>query len=165
MRSRLLQLTRGHEVASATVLAAILGLAIMIAPRFDRPPLLVASAGLLVGVGALAIWVIRDHHSLEWTTSSGAVPRVRGSDRRITALARSIDDSLGGDDAAAGRVRSTLRSLADAHLSPHGLSLDDPTTDVDAVLGRDLTAYLTAPRPRHVNADELASFITTLEEN
>lgn len=165
MRTKLLDMARGHEVASATVLAALLGLIIMVAPGLDRVSLLVASSGLLVGMGALGIWLIRDHHDLEWTTSAGTAARVRGSDRRVTALAHTIDASFQGDDEAAHTVQQTLRSLAEARLTPHGLTLDSPGKEAETVLGRDLTAYLMAPRPRLVNADELGSFITTLEEN
>lgn len=164
MRARLLHLAREHEVASAVVLAALLGLVVTIGPGFDRVPLLIGSGTLLVAVGALAVWAIRDHHEVEWTTSAGTPARVRGSDRRITALARTIDASLAGDAAANQQVRSTLRSLAEARLSPHGLALDSPGQQAAGVLGPGLTAYLIAPAPRHVNADELASFITALEE-
>ena len=62
-------------------------------------------------------------------------------------------------------MRATLRSLADARLSPQGLTLDGPGGEAEAALGPDLTAYLISPKPPHVNADELASFITTLEEH
>ncbi|EAP99664.1 hypothetical protein JNB_05834 [Janibacter sp. HTCC2649] len=165
MRAKLLARLRGHEVAGAVALAAFLGLVLGVVPALDRVFLLVASAGLLVGAGALVVWLLRDHREIEWTTSSGTTTRVRGSDRRVTALARNIDASLSGDDDAARAVQATLRSLADARLSPQGLALDGPGTEAEAALGPDLTAYLSSSKPPHVNADELASFITTLEEH
>jgi len=156
---------RGHEVAGAVALAAFLGLVLGVAPGLDRVFLLVASAGLLVAAGALGVWLLREHRDIEWTTSAGTATRVRGSDRRVTALARTIDASLRGDEAAARTVHSTLRSLADARLTPQGLALEGPGGEAEAALGRDLTAYLISSEPPHVTADELASFITTLEEH
>ncbi|MEO7268922.1 MAG: hypothetical protein ABIW49_06935 [Knoellia sp.] len=165
MRARLLDLLRGHEVAGAVALAAFLGLVLGVVPVLDRVFLLIASAGLLVAAGALGVWLLRDHHELEWTTSAGGTARVRGSDRRVTALARTIDASLTGNHEAALTVQATLRSVADARLAPQGLTLDGPGREAEAALGPDLTAYLSSSRPPHVNADELASFITTLEEH
>lgn len=165
MRARLLELVRQQAVLTAVGAAGLLGLLLMLAPALDRAALLVASAGVLVGVGALGIWLLRDHKDIEWTTSAGRVPRVRGSDRRVTALARSIDAAGAGDEAAARRVHATLRSLADARLAPRGLTLDGPPADAEAVLGRDLTAYLISTGQRPVSTQELASFITTLEEH
>ena len=98
MRARLLEQLRGHEIAGAVALAAILGLVLGVVPALDRVFLLLASGGLLVGAGALGVWLLRDHRDIEWTTSAGTMARVRGSDRRVTALARSIDASLTGDD-------------------------------------------------------------------
>lgn len=165
MRARVLGLLRGHEVGGAVALAAFLGLVLGFVPVLDRVFLLVASAGLLVGAGALVVWLLREHRQIEWTTSAGTTARVRGSDRRVTALARTIDASLTGDGTAALTVQSTLRSLADARLAPQGLALDGPGGEAEAALGPDFTAYLISPKPRQVNADELASFITTLEEH
>ena len=165
MRTRIIEQVRGHEVVTSIGIAALLGLLLMLAPVLDRAALLVASTAVLISVGALAIWLLRDHKVSEWTTSAGRVPRVRGSDRRVTALARSINAAVTGDEAAQSRVQSTLRSLADARLAPQGLALDDRTAEAEATLGKELTAYLIASKPRQVTTDELASFITTLEEN
>lgn len=165
MRARLVELARGHEVLTAVSVAAVLGLLLMLAPALDRAALLVASAGVLVTVGALAIWLLRDHKDIEWTTSAGRVPRVRGSDRRVTALARTIDAAATGDAAARSRLQATLRSLAEARLAPAGLALDGPGSEAEVRLGRDLTAYLLSPTPRQVDTTELATFITTLEEH
>lgn len=165
MKARLLEQIREHEVAATVAVAALLGLALMLAPILDRVFLLIASSGLLVGLGALGVWLLRDHRDIEWTTSAGATARVRGSDRRVMRLARSIDAALLGDDTARHSVQSVLRSLAEARLAPHGLSLDGPEAHAEAALGPDLTAYLISQNPRLVNADELASFITTLEEH
>lgn len=165
MRHRIAQLLRGREVAAAIGMAAVLGLALGPLPGLDRVLLLLASAGLLVGTGALGIWLLRDHHVIEWTTSSGTPARVRGSDRRITALARSIEASFTGASDAALTVQATLRSLAEARLAPQGLALDDPEAGAEAALGRDFAAYLRSSPPRQITADELDSFITTLEEH
>lgn len=165
MTHRLVELTRGREVTASVGAAATLGLLLVLAPGLDRVLLLVASTAALVALGALIVWLVRDHHDIEWTTSAGTAPRVRGSDRRITALARTIDSGLAGDVPAQHRVQSVLGSLAEARLAPHGLSLAGSPVEAEAALGRDLTAYLTSPTPRHLTADELASFITTLEEH
>lgn len=159
-----MQRLRGHEVLTLLGAAAVVGLVLAVVPMLDRVALLLASAGLLVGVGALGIWLIRDHHDIEWT-SAGTVARARGSDRRVTALARTIDTSLTGDGAAGRAVQATLRSLADARLAAHGLSLEGPDAQAEGALGAELTAYLVSPTPRHLTADELSAFITTLEEH
>lgn len=165
MRARILEQVRHQPVLTALGISGLLGLLLMLLPALDRAVLLVASAGVLVGVGALSIWLLREHKEIEWTTSAGRVPRVRGSDRRVTALARSIDAATTGDEAAARRVHATLRSLADARLAPQGLTLDGPPADAEAVLGPDLTAYLISTGQRPVSTQELSSFITTLEEH
>ena len=53
--------------------------------------------GLLVALGALGTWLVGERGTVEWTTSSGTPARVRGSDRRVTALTRTIDRDADGD--------------------------------------------------------------------
>ena len=50
-------------------------------------------------------------------------------------------------------------------MPPQGLTLDGPRADAEATLGPSLTAYLISSEPPPVTTDELASFITTLEEH
>ncbi|KGN39571.1 hypothetical protein [Knoellia subterranea] len=164
MSARLLQVLRGHEILAAVGVAAALGLILMAFPVADRAMLLVGAASLLFAVLVLLTWLVRDHRAIEWTTSSGAAPRPRGQDRRITALARTIDTALTGDGQARASVRATLRSLAEASLATRGLAVDPADPDVTRVLGTELTAYLTAAQPHNPTADELTSFVTTLEE-
>lgn len=165
MRARLEEQLRGRELAAAVVLAAVLGLLLTLAPALDQPLLLLASAGLLAVVGALGTWLIGERGTVEWTTSSGTPTRVRGSDRRVTALTRTIDRAVGGDAGAQHEVQQTLRSLAETRLTHLGLPPDVRDDGTRAALGPDLTAYLLSSPPRRVGADELAAFITTLEEH
>lgn len=165
MNGRIAALVRGREVITAVGVAAVLGLALMIVPVLDRVLLLVAAACFLITAGLVGGRVLRRHPEIEWTTSAGTPARVRGSDRRITALARAVDASLNGDATASDTVRTTLRSLADARLGARGLTLDATTAEVEEVLGRDLTAYLSAVHPPKTTANELRSFIITLEEH
>lgn len=165
MRTHVLELTRGREVAATAGVGAFLGVALMFAPALERALLIVGVTGLLTGLTALVLWLLRDHRDLEWSTYGGTLERVRGSDYRITTLARSIDASLVGDKDATQTVRSVLQSLAQARLVPLGLTLDGPPAQAEAVLGRDFTAYLTSSDPQLVDARTLASFITTLEEH
>jgi len=165
MKQRLAALVRGNEVATAVGVAAVLGVAVSLVPVLDRPLLLLASTGLLLVVAALVVWLLRSHREVEWTTSAGAPERVRGSDRRVTSLSRTIDAALAGDEGARADVRALVRSAAEASLTAQGLP-PTPTDDATrAALGPALTAYLTSATPRPVTADELASFITTLEEH
>ncbi len=85
MRQRLLTLVRGHEVATAVGAAALLGVVAILVPFLDRVLLLAASTALLLAVSAPAIWLVRAHREVEWTTSAGTPERVRGSDRRNSA--------------------------------------------------------------------------------
>lgn len=165
MTARLLDRLRGRELAAAVVLAAALGLLLTVAPVLDQPLLLVASAGLLVALGALGTWLVGERGTVEWTTSSGTPARVRGSDRRVTALTRTIDRAADGDAPAQQEVQQTLRSLAETRLTQLGLPPDVHDDGTRAALGPDLTAYLVSSPPRRVGADELATFITTLEEH
>ncbi|CAN7385098.1 hypothetical protein [Knoellia sp. LjRoot47] len=165
MRQHLATLVRGHEIATGVAVAAVLGLVVSVLPALDRPLLLVASTGLLLVVAALAIWLFRSHREVEWTTSAGAPERVRGSDRRVTSLSRTIDAALAGDEGARADVRALVRSAAEARLTSQGLSTTLDHEPTRAALGPGLTAYLTSATPRPVTTDELASFITTLEEN
>ena len=165
MREHLTALVRGNEIATAVGAAAVLGIAVSLAPALERPLLLLASTGLLLVVAALVIWLLRSHRELEWTTSAGTPERVRGSDRRVTSLSRTIDAALAGEEGARADVRALVRSAAEASLTAQGLpatTTDDPSR---AALGPALTAYLTSATPRPVTPDELASFITTLEEH
>ena len=165
MRQLVADVRDGNEVVAARGLAAVLGLVVSLVPVLDRVLLLVASTALLVTLAALAIWLFRTHREVEWTTSAGAPARVRGSDRRVTVLARTIDAAAAGDEAALRDLRTLVRSAAEARLSAQGLP-PDPTDDATrAALGPELTASLTAPTARRVTPAELASFITTLEEN
>ncbi|GAA4125494.1 hypothetical protein GCM10022415_32420 [Knoellia locipacati] len=165
MSQRLADLVRGNEIATAVAVAAVLGLAVSLVPVLERPLLLLASTGLLLVVAALAIWLLRSHREVEWTTSGGTPERVRGSDRRVTSLSRTIDAALTGDEAARADVRELVRSAAEASLTAQRLA-PTPTDDATrAALGPALTAYLTSATPRPVTTDELASFITTLEEH
>lgn len=165
MRQRLAALVRGNEIATAVGVAAVLGVAMSLVPALDRPLLLLASTGLLLAVAALVLWLLRSHRVVEWTTSAGTPERVRGSDRRVTSLSRTIDAALAGDEGARADVRALVRSAAEASLTAQGLA-PTPTDDATrAALGPALTAYLTSATPRPVTTDELASFITTLEEH
>ncbi len=165
MRQRLLALVRGHEVLTAVGAAALLGVVVTLVPVLDRVLLLVASTALLLAVAALAIWLVRAHREVEWTTSAGSPERVRGSDRRVTSLTRTIDAAVAGDSAARADVQQLLRSAAEAQLTRRGLPADPADDAARAALGPELTAYLTSASPRPVTTGELASFITTLEEH
>lgn len=165
MRARLAKQLRGRELVAAVVLACVLGVLLMIVPGLDQPLLLLASAGLLVVVGALGTWLVGERATVEWTTSSGTPTRVRGSDRRVTALTRAIDRAVAGEASAQHEVQQAMRSVARARLGQLGLP---PALDADgtrAALGPELTAYLVSSPPRRVGADELATFLTTLEEH
>lgn len=165
MRDRLVTLVRGNEVAAAVGAAALLGVLVTLVPVLDRALLLVASVALMLALGGLVVWLVRGHREIEWTTSAGATERIRGSDRRVTALARSIDAALAGDGSAGGDVQAVVRSVAHARLIQLGLP---PTVTDDgsrAALGPELTAYLSSASAPQVSATELASFITTLEEH
>lgn len=165
MRQRLEALVRGNEVMTAVGTAGVLGVAMTLVPALDRVLLLVTSSALLVVVAALVIWLLRGHRELEWTTSAGAPERVRGSDRRVTSLTRTIDAAATGDESARRDLQSVVRSAAEARLARQGLP-PDPTGDAArAALGAELTAYLTSTSPRAVSTAELASFITILEEH
>ncbi|KGN35025.1 hypothetical protein N802_01380 [Knoellia sinensis KCTC 19936] len=155
---------RGRETLVAIAAAAVLGVLLTLAPALDRVLLLIASVGALLSLAALGTWLVRDHHEVEWTTSAGSPARVRGSDRRVTVLARTIDGALSGDEAGRQTVRSAVRSVAESRLHQRGLPLDVSDVTAAAALGPDLTAYLNSPTAPQVNERQLASFITTLEE-
>lgn len=165
MTRRLARLVEGNEVVAAVGAAAVLGVVVAVVPALDRVLLLVASTGLVVLVGALVVWLLRSHREVEWTTSAGTPERVRGSDRRVTVLARTIDAAVAGDEPARREMRSLVRSAAEAGLGARGLSPDLTDDATRAALGPALTAYLTAPTARPVTPDELSDFITTLEEH
>ena len=165
MRARLTELLRGREFPAAVVVACALGLLLMVLPGLDQPLLLLASAGLLAVVGILATWLIGEHGTVEWTTSSGTPQRVRGSDRRVTALTRTIDRAVAGDASAGLDVQRTVRSVARARLTALGLPTDLHDDGTRAALGPELTAYLVSSPPRRLRADELDTFLTTLEEH
>lgn len=165
MRQRLVDLLDGNEVVAALALAAVLGLVLTLVPVLDRVLLLVASTVLLLTLAALAVWLFRTHREVEWTTSAGRPARVRGSDRRVTVLARTIDAAVAGDEGALRDVHALVRSAAEARVSAQGLAPDPDDAATRAALGPELTAYLTSATPRRVTAAELSSFITTLEEN
>ncbi|WP_404381760.1 hypothetical protein LL946_14305 [Knoellia locipacati] len=165
MRQRLVALVRGNEVAAAVGAAALLGVLVSLVPVLDRVLLLAASTALLLAVSALAIWLVRAHREVEWTTSAGTPERVRGSDRRVTALTRTLDAAVAGDAVARADVHRLLRSAAEAQLTRRGLPPDPADDTARAALGPELTAYVTSANPRPVTTGELASFITTLEEH
>ncbi|KGN39714.1 hypothetical protein [Knoellia aerolata] len=165
MRARLRERVRGRELNAAVVVAAGLGVLLMLVPGLDQPLLLLASAGLLVVAGALATWLVGQRGTVEWTTSAGTPTRVRGSDRRVTALTRTIDRAVAGDAVAQQELHQTVHSVARARLTHLGLPADLDDDGTRAALGPDLTAYLASSPPRRVGTDELASFITTLEEH
>jgi len=162
---RLVRLVEGNEVVAAVGAAAVLGVVVGLVPALDRVLLLVVSTGLVVLVGALVVWLLRSHREVEWTTSSGTPGRVRGSDRRVTVLARTIDAAVAGDEPARRDLQSLVRSAAEAALGAKGLSPDLGNDASRAALGPALTAYLTATTARPVAPDELSAFITTLEEH
>lgn len=155
----------GRELPAGVVLACVLGLLLLLVPALDQPLLLLASTGLLVVVGALVIWLVGEHGRVEWTTSSGTPTRVRGSDRRVTALTRSIDRAVAGDASALEEVHRIIRSLARTRLSRLGLPADLGHDGSRAALGPQLTAYLASPAPPRVDADQLGGFLSTLEEH
>lgn len=165
MRQRLAVLVRGNEVATAVGVAALLGLGVTFEPALDRVLLLLVSTGLLLVLGALGIWLVRGHTEVAWTTSAGAPERVRGSDRRVTSLTRTIDAAVGGDTAARLSLQALVRSAAESRLAQLGLPPDLTGDAARAALGPELTAYLASAGPRKVSPAELASFITTLEEH
>ena len=165
MRGRLTALVRGRELPAAVVLACVLGLLLMLVPALDQPLLLLVTAGLLVAVGALGTWLVGEHRTVEWTTSSGTPARVRGSDRRVTALTRTIDRAVAGDLSAVHEVHRTVDSVARARLTQLGLPPDLDDDGTRAALGPQLAAYLASSPPPRVDADQLATFITTLEEH
>ena len=165
MTRRLARLVEGNEVVAAVGAAAVLGVVVTLVPALDRVLLLLVSTGLVVLVGALVVWLLRSHREVEWTTSAGTPERVRGSDRRVTVLARTIDAAVAGDEPARREVQSLVRSAAEAGLGARGLSPDLADDATRAALGPALTAYLTSATPRPVTPDELSAFITTLEEH
>ncbi|PRY56317.1 hypothetical protein BCF74_11934 [Knoellia remsis] len=149
MTQRIRAAVRGHEVVAGLLVAVALGLILLAVPRVERLVLLVGAASVLVLAVLLIERFVHGEPELTWTTSSGTPARVRGHDRRITALTRAIEASRRGDLVARATVQDTLRSLA------------RDRTD----LGPDLTAYLNATNPPDVDAARLDAHLTELEEH
>lgn len=170
MRARLAERLRGRELGAAVVAASVLGALLSVVPALDQVLLLLASAALLVVVGALGTWLLGERGRIEWTTSSGIPVRPRGSDRRVTALTRTIDRAVSGgsgdaDDVARHEVQAAVRSVAQAHLTRLGLPADLHDDGARAALGPELTAYLVSSPPIRIGAADLGTFVTTLEEH
>jgi hypothetical protein len=112
--------------------------------------MLLASAAMLAALANLAQWLWQSRQSTDWDNTFREPPTTRGVDSRISRLAGDVREAEAGTPAASARLHATLSSLAG--------------TSGEAVLGRDLAAYLAAPPTTRLTAAQLAAFTTTLEE-
>jgi hypothetical protein len=125
--------------------------------------LLVASGALLLALGTVAQWLWQSRQSTDWDNSFRSGAAVRGVDSRIGRLASDVRAAESGTPAPAARLHATLSSLAAERLRNHAHS-DNPTSNGEAILGRELAAYLAAPPTTRLTAAQLAAFTTTLED-
>lgn len=143
-----------------TVAVAVGALAVSVSALGDVGMLL-ASAAMLAALANVAQWLWQSRQSTDWDNTFTEAATSRGVDARISRLAGDIRDATSGAPVPAARLHATLTSLAAERLRSRG---DGTTADVEAVLGRDLAAYLAAPPTTRLTAAQLAAFTTTLEE-
>ena len=143
-----------------TVTVAVGALAVSVS-ALGNLGMLLASAALLAALAIVAQWLWQSRQSTDWDNTFSDAAATRGVDSRISRLAGDVREAGSGSPAASARLHATLTSLAMERLRSRG---DGTLTDGDAVLGRDLAAYLAAPPTTRLTAAQLAAFTTTLEE-
>lgn len=139
--------------------------------------MLLASAAVVAALANLAQWLWQSRQSTDWDNTFTDVAAARGVDSRISRLAGDVREATTSGtttgpttgtatgSAPAARIHATISSLASERLRNHPDSRADGTLpDPEAVLGRDLAAYLAAPPTTRLTAAQLAAFTTTLEE-
>lgn len=128
--------------------------------------MLLASAAVVAALANLAQWLWQSRQSTDWDNTFTEPAATRGVDSRISRLAGDVREAATGTPAPAARLHATISSLAADRLRTGSASsrYDGTTAGREAVLGRDLAAYLAAPPTTRLTAAQLAAFTTTLEE-
>jgi hypothetical protein len=123
--------------------------------------MLLASAAMLAALAIVAQWLWQSRQSTDWDNTFREAATARGGDSRLSRLATDLREAESGTPAAASRLHATLSSLAAERLRNSSTS---GHPDGDAVLGRELAAYLASPPTTRLTAAQLAAFTTTLED-
>lgn len=176
MTRRLSSLAPVQLILVALAVCVAVGALAVSVPVLGNVGMLLAALGMLAALAVLAQWLWQSRQSTDWDNTFTESAPPRGADSRISRLAVDIREAGSGDSASATRLHAVLSGLSVERLRDRrGLALasdptaagpaaDDPTADVSAALGPQLTAYLAASPTTRVTAAQLAAFITTLEE-
>lgn len=144
-------------VLAATVVVGALAVSVS---ALGNAGMLLASAALVAALATLAQWLWQSRQSTDWDNTFAEAATTRGVDSRISRLAGDVREATAGAPAPSARLHATLSSLAHERLRRR----DGTSADGEALLGRDLAAYLAAPPTTGLTAAQLAAFTTTLEE-
>ena len=155
-------------LAPAQLLLVVLALCVAVGalavsvPVLGNAGMLLATAGLLAALSVLAQWLWQSRQSTDWDNTFTESAPPRGADSRISRLAVDLRDAASGNPASASRIHAALSGLAVERLRDRrGVTTTDES---HAALGPDLAAYLAGSPTTRATADQLAAFITTLEE-
>lgn len=139
---------------------AVLGLLQM------RPAVTVLAA--LAGVVAATLWMVLDVSDVavrtDWRASADGSGTTRGGDARVGALRRQIADARAFDDSTS--LHRSLVELADEALRLHGVDRLAQPSRAAALLGPQLTAFVSHAPDREVIGDarRLDTLVSRLEQ-
>ena len=147
----------------AAVVAVLLGAATVGVSWLTSPGLLLAT---LAAVGAAAVLtqrLVQSQKPQHWETRLLDVDAERGSDSRVATLRQQVELAAKGSPEGQQRLHALLTELTTDRLRDrHGLEPGDP--EAAALLGPDLTAYLTRPPKGRLTTDDLHRHVQKLEE-
>jgi hypothetical protein len=147
----------------AAVVAVLLGAATVGVPWLTSPGLLVATLATVGAVAVLAQRLAQSQKALHWETKVLDDDAERGTDARVGTLRQQVDLAAKGNAEGHQRLHALLSELAAERLRDRrGLELGDP--EAAALLGPDLTAYLSRPPRGRLTTDDLHRHVQKLEE-
>jgi hypothetical protein len=147
----------------AAAAAVVIGVATLGVSWLTSPGLLLATLAVVASVAVLTQRLAQSQKPLHWETRVLDPEAERGSDGRLSSLSQQVELAARGNAESHQRVHTLLAGLATERLRDHrGLQPTDP--EAAALLGPELTAYLTQRPTGRLTTDQLHHHVRKLEE-
>jgi hypothetical protein len=144
--------------------AALLGAVTIGVPALSNAGLLIASGAALICAVLVAYGLVRSQRAHDWATHFRLAETRRGADTRVNLIGTTLDRAASGDPEALRAVHEIISSLADERLRHHhGVDRSERPEQAAALLGQDLTAYLSQPPTGKLPTARVTAYITHLE--
>jgi hypothetical protein len=143
--------------------AVVIGVATVGVSWLTSPGLLLATLAVVASVAVLTQRLVQSQKPLHWETRLIDRDAERGADARVSGLRQQVELAARGNAESHERMHALLAGLATERLRDHrGLEPSDP--EAAALLGPELTAYLSGRPTGRLTTDQLHRHVQKIEE-